>query len=150
MLHRHEEIDWLAKILSGVVFPEGCQEVTFELETRDDLSERWSGLHQQAIICQQLALLRSDGLQLTFDDKLALPYTWTGCGQARLGSGGVSRPMEGKDYHSMRMDYHTIKLCWHAKVARREYVSYDRLDCVGVGGCKEIKNVVPLELRVVV
>jgi hypothetical protein len=43
------------------------------------------------------------------------------------------------------IDYYTIQLCWCTTSARREYMSYDQLNCLSLDACPEIERVVPLE-----
>jgi hypothetical protein len=134
-------IERLSETLAGVLFPESCQEVTLELETREDMMSRWTELREQADVCRLLSLSRSDGVRLDFDDRFALQYTWVGSGQARWGSNEASNETEQKDYY-------TLRLCWRARVARREYMSYDWLDCLKLEGRKEVKRIAPLEWKV--
>lgn len=53
-----------------------------------------------------------------------------GSGQARW---GTSEDAVWKE----KMRYHTTRLCWRARVPRREYMSYDFLDCLGVKGDRD-------------
>ena len=131
-------MELLTKALAELVLPESCQEATLELETKEDMLDKVSLLKKQAVVCRQLKLTRSDGVELNFDDNLALQYTWTGNGKVRWGLG---LELNAKT----TTDFHTFRLCWRTKVARREYMSYDRLDCLSLSGCPEVKNIAPLE-----
>ncbi|KAH7410418.1 hypothetical protein DE146DRAFT_354562 [Phaeosphaeria sp. MPI-PUGE-AT-0046c] len=134
LLASNREIEGLAKTLGKVMLPSSCREVTLEMETRQDLVERWSELMEQAEKCRELELVRRDGENLVFDEKLAIQYTWVGSGQARWGPGVDARE-----------DYKAIRLCWRIGGSRREYTSHDRLDCLGLEGCPEVRKVMPLQ-----
>jgi hypothetical protein len=138
LLKYQHELESLTRTLPEILLPESCQEVALELETREDLLDRLAMLKDQAKVCRQPRLTRSDGAELGFDESLALQYTWTGSGQARW---GPSAELPGK----ASMAYHTVRLCWRTNVARREYMSYDRLDCLNQSGFPEIKSVAPLD-----
>ncbi|OAK94714.1 hypothetical protein IQ06DRAFT_298212 [Phaeosphaeriaceae sp. SRC1lsM3a] len=138
LLAGHHEIERLAETLENVVLPASCREVTLEMETRQDLGGRWGELMEQAVKCRTLDLVRRDGEKLVFDDKLAVHYTWVGSGQARWGTSVDAREMR-------RIDYHTVRLCWRTGGSRRDYTSYDRLDCLRLEGCPEVKKIMPLQ-----
>lgn len=137
LLEGQRQIERLKETLQMLVLPASCREVTLELEARDDLMARYAGLKAQADKCRTLALARDDETVLGFDESMACQYVWIGSGQARWGTSVNSR-------ESQSMDYHTIRLCWRSKAARREYMSYDRLDCLRLDGCKEVKKIMPL------
>lgn len=137
LLAGHREIERLADTLGKVVLPASCREVTLEMETRQDLVGQWGELMEQARKCREMGLMRRDGETLVFDEKLAVQYTWVGSGQARWGTSVDAREMR-------RIDYHTIRLCWRIGGSRREYTSYDRLDCLRLEGCTEVKKIIPL------
>jgi len=134
VLQSQNGIGELSAVMSGIVLPASCREVTLELETREDLLGYWEGLLEQAELCKRLALEKADGEKLAFDEKLSLMYTWTGSGQARWGSSGDAMETES-------MEYRTIRLVWRVRGARREYVSYDELECLQLEGCREVKSV---------
>jgi hypothetical protein len=114
----------LATTLQSILLPETCMEVTLEFETREDLLPDWPDLSSQIAACRGLALKRRDGVSLSIDDSFCKKYEWKGSGQARW---GTSEQAMVKD----SMTYHTERLVWRAKVPRREYMSYDFLDCLG-------------------
>lgn len=141
LLAGHHEIEKLAETLGNAILPASCREVTLELETRQDLVAKWGELMEQAEKCREMGLTRRDGEKLVFDEKSAVQYTWEGSGQARWGTSVDAR-------ETKRIDYHTIRLCWRSGGSRREYTSYDRLDCLKLEGCPEIKKVIPLRWEV--
>lgn len=135
LLAQYREIDDLDYTLRSLVIPESCQEVNLEFETREDLVENWSTLQERASVCQQVTLKRSDSSVLEFDSKYALQYSWTGSGQARWSTSEITLAKS-------TMTYRTIRLCWRARVPRRDYMSYDHMNCLrvdGVEGVKELK-----------
>jgi hypothetical protein len=134
LLAHRNQIDDLASTLEQIVLPCSCQEVTIEIESRQNLKSTFSRVWVQAIKCRALNLVRDDGT-LYFDTNLSCQYVWSGSGQVRWG-------MDSKE--SQRLYYHTVRLCWRSGVARREYVSYDRLDCLRLDGCAEVKCAGPL------
>jgi hypothetical protein len=117
----------LSSTLSTLTLPSSCQEVILEFETREDLLPDWPDLSSQVSACKTLVLKRKDGSELGIDEKYCKKYVWKGSGQARWGTSEQARVEE-------EMSYHTERLCWRAKVPRREYMSYDFLDCLGVEG----------------
>jgi hypothetical protein len=139
LLAGHNQIDDLAKTLGQVVVPDSCQEVVVEIESREDLKTTWARIREQVEKCRGLSLSRDNGTGLHFDADLSCQYVWSGSGQARWGTSVDSRERES-------MYYHTVRLCWRSGVARREYVSNDRLDCLRLDGCAEVKLVGPLSL----
>ena len=74
-----------------------------------------------------LGLKKRDGSVLERDDDSAVSYTWRGSGHARWGTSE-----DGVWKETMR--YCTTRLCWRARVPRREYASYDFLECLNVEG----------------
>jgi hypothetical protein len=120
----------LAETVAALVLPASCQEVNLEFETREDLLPDWPGLEEQVGKCRGLGLRRADGMVLGIDEGFAVEYTWVGSGQARWGTSEDAVRRE-------RMRYHTTRLCWRARVPRREYMSYDFLDCLGVEGDRD-------------
>ncbi|KAF1848231.1 uncharacterized protein K460DRAFT_334049 [Cucurbitaria berberidis CBS 394.84] len=128
-----------ANTLAGLTLPASCKEVTLELETREDLLDDWPQLLQQAKACQQVSLMRSDGTTLELDNRYVVRYKWVGSGQLQEGI------REDALLTKYTMVYHTIRLCWRAKLARREYMSYDRLDCLRLEGCAEVTEIMALE-----
>jgi hypothetical protein len=114
----------LVSTLQSLLLPATCQEVTLEFETREDLLPDWPDLGSTITACRELALKRRDGTILCIEDSFCKKYTWKGSGQARW---GTSEQTLVKD----SMTYHTERLVWRAKVLRREYISYDFLDCLG-------------------
>lgn len=138
LLAEEKELDALVSTLAGLTIPESCQEVTLELETREDLLDGQPSLSEQATACQEIALARSNGTTLDFDNIYAARYKWIGSGHARW---GTSENALAKN----TMHYHTTRLCWREKVARREYMSYDHLDCLRLEGCPQVVEILPLE-----
>jgi hypothetical protein len=128
------------RMLAKLVLPDSCNEVTVEVEINDD--DMWYRavwwFWESVARCRQLVLKRSDGLGLEFDDHLSLQYMW-------VGPYGVERnglPTEEQG----SIDHHMVRLCWRDKqVARRAYMSYDRLDCLRLDGCPEVTRVMPLQ-----
>jgi hypothetical protein len=124
LLAEQAERAQLASTLQSLLLPKSCQEVTLEFETREDLLPDWPDLSSQIASCRALFLLRSDGTSLQIDEPLCKKYTWNGSGQARWGTSEQALLKE-------EMVYHTERLVWRARVPRREYTSYDFLDCLG-------------------
>jgi hypothetical protein len=139
MLAERREVERLAQTLAALVLPETCREVVLELESREDLGERWEGMREQARKCCQLALRRSGGEALGFDEGCSVQYAWMGSGQARWGTSENSQAKKS-------MEYCTLRLCWWDGTARREYISYDHLDCLRLEGCEEIMKIEALRL----
>jgi hypothetical protein len=127
-------IDRLSKKLSELVLPSSCREVMVELESQEVFLGHYPRICEEARVCAALALTRSDGEKLEFDGQLALRYTWLGVGLSRLD--GTDRWREASN-----MQNQTIRLCWREKVPRREYVSYDRLCCMGIERSERVKDV---------
>lgn len=120
----------LVEILQDVVLPQSCHEVTLELDMREDLGEGdRAEMWEEAEKCRRLALVRTDGSKLKFDDELALQYMWVGRGLIR------------KKKRAPRVQHKTIRLCWRAGVARREYTSYDWLQCLGLEESVDVRQV---------
>ena len=138
VLEEQEEFHDLANTFVGLKLPASCQEVMLELETREDSLDTWPRSLELARACQHIALSRNDGTKLPFDDKNSVQYKWIGGGQPRWGR----VPAESR---KNKMEYHTVRLCWRANVARREYMSYDHLDCLGLEGRAEVTEILPLE-----
>lgn len=138
LLAEHHEIERLAETLAKVVLPASCREVTLEMETRQDLIGRWREMLEQARKCREMVLMRKDGEKLVFDEDEAVQYVWVGSGQARWGTSADAR-------ETARSNYLTMRLCWRFGGSRREYTSYDRLDCLRLEGCPEVKRIMPLQ-----
>lgn len=132
------DLDCLAYTLTGLTLPASCQEVTLEMEWREDLLSDWDGIKGLARACQEIALARSDGSQLEFDREYALQYKWICCDEPQSPGYEDEEPDHLKGYH-------TIRLCWRAKVVRREYMSYDHLDCLRVDGCPGVLEILPYD-----
>lgn len=130
-------IEQLAETLAEVVLPTSCCEVTLEMETREELGGWWEEFLEQAKKCRALDLVRKDGEKLVFDEDVAVQYMWLGIGQERF---GAILDAEG----NWRSDYLTMRLCWRVRGSRREYTSCDRLDCLSLEGCTDIKKIMPL------
>jgi hypothetical protein len=131
----------IPEVLGTVALPDSCNEVTIELEIQDGRpSDRSAWFREQVAKCRGLALVRSDGLELEFDNSLSLQYTWEGSDQWGTGNDSIDTG------EKKSTDHHTMRLCWrNRQVSRREYLSYDRLDCLRLDGCLEVKKVTPLE-----
>ncbi|KAI4667534.1 uncharacterized protein J4E79_002223 [Alternaria viburni] len=127
LLAELKERQRLVSTLASLTLPSSCQEVTLEFETREDLLPDWPGLESQIEACRVLGLKKRDGSVLERDDDSAVVYTWRGSGHARW---GTSEDGVWKE----KMRYCTTRLCWRARVPRREYASYDFLDCLNVEG----------------
>lgn len=158
ILAGYREIDRLAETLAGIELPASCQEVNLEFETREDVPEFRESLQHQAELCQHIGaaagelavgqmsvaqlgrsqkpagLQRRDGSVLQFDTKYSKRYMWTGSGQARWGTSALIREKE-------TVKYRTVRLCWRARVPRREYMSYDHLDCLDLSHCENIEGI---------
>jgi len=129
----------LSATLASLVLPASCQEVNLEFETREDLLPDWPDMQEQIEACQALKLNKADGSVLEIDQRYAVRYAWRGSGHARWGTSETAVWKE-------RMRYHTIRLCWRERVPRREYMSYDVLDCLRVqdSGHGDVEDVKPL------
>ncbi|KAF2625080.1 hypothetical protein BU25DRAFT_412888 [Macroventuria anomochaeta] len=158
ILAGYREIDRLAETLAGIELLASCQEVNLEFEIREDVPEFRESLQQQAELCQKIGvasgeaadghtniaqpggtqqpagLRRSDGSVLHLDVTNSKRYTWVGSGQARWGTSALIREKE-------TVRYRTIRLCWRARVPRREYMSYDRMNCLDLTNCEEVKGI---------
>lgn len=152
ILAGYREIDRLAETLASIILPASCQEVNLEFEIREDVPEFRESLQQQAELCQQIGiatsendegqvniaqpagLKRSDGSVLHFDATYSKRYTWVGSGQARWGTSTLINEKE-------TVKYCTIRLCWRARVPRRDYMSYDYLDCLNLANCNEVEDI---------
>ncbi|KAJ4992495.1 hypothetical protein SVAN01_01878 [Stagonosporopsis vannaccii] len=158
ILAGYREIDRLAQTLATIDLPASCQEVNIEFEIREDVPEFRESLHHQAELCQKIGLAaadcadgqtnvtssiggqqpaglkRADGSTLRFDATYSKRYTWIGSGQARWGTSALIREKE-------TVKYRTIRLCWRARIPRREYMSYDYLDCLNLSYCDEVTDV---------
>lgn len=148
ILAGYREIDRLAETLADIRLPTSCQEVNLEFEIREDVPEFRESLQQQAEICQKIGitkgeeaegsqpagLTRNDGSMLQYDESSSLRYTWMGSGQARWGTSALIRDRE-------TVKYRTIRLCWRARVPRREYSSYDQMNCLDLANCDGIVSV---------
>jgi hypothetical protein len=150
ILAGYREINRLAETLAGIELPTSCQEVNLEFETREDVPEFRESLQQQVELCQNIGvaaagdaeglhvqpagLRRNDGSILNFDASNSKRYTWIGSGQARWGTSALIREKE-------TVKYRTIRLCWRANVPRREYMSYDYINCLDLTNCEEVKGI---------
>lgn len=148
ILAGHREIDRLAETLAGIDLPSSCQEVNLEFETREDVPEFAESLEQQIELCkkvgevsdslsdeltkpqQRAGLRKSDGTILQLDTRYSKRFTWIGSGHARWGTSALIREKE-------MVRYRTIRLCWRAAVPRRDYMSYDHLNCLDLIGCDQ-------------
>ena len=144
ILAGYREIDRLAETLAGIELPPSCQEVNLEFEIREDVPEFRESLQQQAELCQKIGvaagesnhgqpagLRKGDGSVLHFNAVNSKRYTWIGSGQARWGTSALIREKE-------TVKYRTIRLCWRGKVPRREYMSYDHMNCLDLSNCEEV------------
>lgn len=148
ILAGYREIDRLAETLASIELPASCQEVNLEFEIREDVPEFRESLQHQAELCQKIGvtadctnnllsqqpagLRRIDGSALQFDATSSKRYTWIGSGQARWGTSALIREKE-------TVKYRTVRLCWRARVPRRDYMSYDHLDCLDLSHCEAVK-----------
>jgi hypothetical protein len=152
ILAGYHEIDRLAGTLAGIELPASCQEVNLEFEIREDVPEFQESLQQQAELCQKIGvpnvqsnpiepegpqppagLKKVDGTILQFDVSYSKLYTWIGSGQARWGTSALIREKE-------TVKYCTSRLCWRARVPRRDYISYDHMNCLDLTNCEEVKD----------
>lgn len=133
----------IAEILAGIVFPVSCQEVNLELEYMEKERRFCEVLQQQAELCEKIGLTvvedakgqtnivqraglkRSDGSVLCFDSLCSKRYTWFG-----------NLYGESKD-----VKYRTIRLCWRGMVPRRDYMSYDQIDCLDLSSLGEYEGI---------
>lgn len=156
ILAGYREIDRLAGTLAGIELPASCQEINLEFEIREDVPEFRESLQQQAELCQRIGvspdaigqpssvqpdslqqpagLKKVDGTTLQFDASYSKRYTWIGSGQARWGTSALIREKE-------TVRYRTIRLCWRARVPRRDYMSYDHMDCLNLTECEAVKGI---------
>ncbi|KAF9695246.1 hypothetical protein EKO04_006719 [Ascochyta lentis] len=152
ILAGYREIDRLSETLAGIELPVSCQEVNLEFEIREDVPEFRESLQQQADLCQKIGLVtgegaegqvyidqpaglkRRDGSILQFDAANSKRYTWVGSGQARWGTSALIREKE-------TVKYRTIRLCWRARVPRREYMSYDCMNCLDLMNCESVEGI---------
>ncbi|KAF1930327.1 uncharacterized protein M421DRAFT_418642 [Didymella exigua CBS 183.55] len=156
ILAGYREIDRLAETLAGIELPASCQEANLEFEIREDVPEFWESLQQQAELCQKIGipcssevqsgsstlesipqpagLKKNDRTVLRFDESYSKRYAWVGSGQARWGTSALIREKE-------TVRYRTIRLCWRARVPRRDYMSYDHMNCMDLTNCEEVKGI---------
>lgn len=158
ILAGYREIDRLAQTLASIELPSSCQEVNIEFEIREDVPEFRESLQHQVGLCQKVGILacesadgqtevaqsgvgqqpaglkKTDGSTLQYDATHSKRYTWVGSGQARWGTSALIREKE-------TVKYRTIRLCWRARVPRREYMSYDHLDCLDLIFCENVKEI---------
>lgn len=140
ILASQRQMDRIAQTLLSLELPASCQEVNLEFETRQDLLQDWPDMRQRIQKCQEIALSKVDGTQLQIDPRYVVRYEWHGSGEARWGSGGTTRPK-----HTML--YFTTRLCWRAPVPRRDYTSYDHLDCLRLDDCASIVKCISVSQR---
>ncbi|KAJ8108318.1 hypothetical protein OPT61_g8257 [Boeremia exigua] len=159
VLAGYREIDRLAETLAAIELPASCQEVNLEFEIREDVPEFRKSLQQQAELCKKIGVVtvtdghaegqldnaesawnqesaglrKNDGSRLRFDTKYSKQYTWIGSGHARWGTSAHIGEKE-------TVKYRTTRLCWRARRPRRDYMSYDHLDCLDFTKCDEVKN----------
>lgn len=155
ILAGYREIDRLADTLASIELPTSCQEVNLEFEIREDVPEFRESLQQQAELCQKIGvssdpgvhsgsvqsenpqpagLKKVDGTTLQFDASYSKRYMWIGSGQARWGTSALIREKE-------TVRYRTIRLCWRARVPRRDYMSYDHLNCLDLAECEDVRGI---------
>jgi hypothetical protein len=153
ILAGYREIDRLADTLAGIELPTSCQEVNLEFEIREDVPEFRESLQQQAELCQKIGvadvqlnlvesegsqphagLKKADGTVLQLDVSFSKIYTWIGSGQARWGTSALIREKE-------TVQYRTIRLCWRARIPRRDYMSYDHMNCLDLTECEVVKGI---------
>ncbi|KAF3049531.1 hypothetical protein E8E11_010055 [Didymella keratinophila] len=156
ILAGYREIDRLAGTLAAIELPASCQEVNLEFEIREDVPEFRESLQQQVELCQKIGvrsapnalpgavqaegleqpagLKKVDGAILQFDTTYSKQYTWIGSGQARWGTSALIREKES-------VKYRTTRLCWRARVPRRDYMSYDHINCLDLTNCEEVKSI---------
>lgn len=130
-------IEHLAETVAGLVLPESCQEVNIEFEMREDLLENSAAVREQANACRNLVLQKEGGSVLEVDRKYAVEYSWIGSKRPRWSTSA------GTWGAAVSLKYCTIRLCWRAKVPRREYMSYDRLDCLRLSGNADVIELKP-------
>ena len=145
----------LATTLADIDLPASCQEVNLEIELREDAPKPHKDLERQAELCRKIGMLssqlpdeqaitfcfaltqfyaglrRTDGVILKLSLDYSKQYTWIGSNKGRW------RLLQGKDL----VRYRTIRLCWRANTPRREYMSYDHLDCLDLATCEGIKGI---------
>lgn len=150
------EIDRVAELHTDIELPASCQEVNLEYEIREDVPGFQKGLRQQTELCQKIGisscsdaqsgngaleqtqqprgLRKRDGTVLKFDASYSKRYTWIGAGTAGYGP----TPL---DFDKVRVRYYTVRLCWRARVPRRDYTGYDYVDCLDLTHCGEMEGI---------
>lgn len=122
---KEKEKDNLARTLESLIIPASCQEVTLDVEACNDPSSIWNSQAEQISSCRQIALKKSDGSVLHSDPKYAFDYF-------SYRSRQLPRHTAEAAWLSPDKMYTTARLCWRASVPRRDYMSYDYLDCLDV------------------
>lgn len=116
---------------TALVFPESCQEVTLELEFSDaESTQELQNVLEQLKVCRQIALTKADGTKMKLDNKYSVRYKWTSLSYARW-------PMIYSEQRPRKIEYNAARFCWRTGVGRREYMSYDYLDCLNLTGSVE-------------
>lgn len=112
----------VAATLAKAHFPITCQEVNLEYESLMKFPKQRRLLRKCAHECKNRQLTRRDGSTLDLD--YSREYAWKGTTWV---------PHRG-DHHwegdYMDAKYHVIRVCWRGKVPKREYMHYDRWDCL--------------------
>lgn len=115
----------VAKALVLAHFPSTCQEVNLEYESLENFPKQRQLLRKCAEECRDIQLSRRDGSQLFVDESYSLEYTWEGT---------TWRPnIRGNNFWEgdyVSATYHVIRLCWRDGVPEREYMHYDRSNCL--------------------
>ncbi|PVI00112.1 hypothetical protein DM02DRAFT_410336 [Periconia macrospinosa] len=115
----------VSETLQNTTFPNTCHEVTIEFESLTSFEFQRMILRDCAEKCKNIHLTRQDGTALEIDAEKSVEYTWEGK--------TFKPPVPGADSYAgsyVAAIYHVIRLCWRDKVPEREYMRYDRLDCL--------------------
>ena len=126
----------LPSILSGLTLPASCEEVNLELERMEDFLHTWPGLLEVVRACRKVTLARRNNTRLEFDENFAPHYKWVGSAYDQWD--------DCEEEEKRVTTYHTFRLCWRARIPRREYMSYDHLDCLSLDDRPEVLKVLPL------
>lgn len=118
--HRFNVCDALAQ----QSLPNSCHEVNLEFESLKEFPRHRKLLRGFADRCRGIELTKCDGSRISIDDDHCMEYSWEGTTWKPRRAG---YHWEG-DY--VTATYYVIRLCWREKVPEREYMHYDRLDCL--------------------
>jgi hypothetical protein len=112
----------VAEAFARAQFPDTCREVNLEYESLEKFPEQRKLLRKCAQECREAQLVKRDGSKLDLDS--SSEYMWKGT---------TWLPHRGENHWEgdyVEAKYHIIRICWRANVSRREYMHYDRWDCL--------------------